>query len=165
MTTTDARKQVASACVLLGCLSSGLGALLSVIFTLAGGPAWDDWILDSRGVQTEARGVRAARPTRGNIDPRGEVSLRIEFDTPDGATRSGSVILLGAVALAAERGTPVFVEYDPLDPTRHRAVGGRASLFGLWVILPAGCVPLGIGLAALGLLLRAKSPKLEPGRV
>lgn len=165
MRTLDPGRQLASLCTLLGVLCVGLGALLTVVFTLAGGPVWDDWILDSRGVKAQAKGVQAARPSRGSVDPRGNVSLRVEFTTPDGARHTGSVTVLGAEALASVRGAPVTIEYDPQQPSRHRALGRSASLFGLWVVVPLGCIPLGFVFVVLGFVVRAKlRPVALPAR-
>src|ERR1700722_15553898 len=40
---------------LFGGMWGGVGLVLTVVFTLAGGPVWNDWILDSRGVRADAR--------------------------------------------------------------------------------------------------------------
>lgn len=63
------------------------------------------------------------------------------------------------------RCAPVTIEYDPQQPARHRALGRRASLFGPWVVVPLGCIPLGFVFLVLGFVVRAKlRPVALPAR-
>jgi hypothetical protein len=47
---SGARGWGASFLIVFGGIWAAVGLVLTVVFTLTGGPVWNDWILDRRGV-------------------------------------------------------------------------------------------------------------------
>lgn len=108
----------------------------AAMFTLSGGPVWDDWILDDRGVATPAT---LDVSTEGSWKSNGRWVHVYQWRATDrgGAAISGVVHARDAVP------SPASVEYDPERPSRSRLAGGRASWHGPWVFVPLGAGVLG----------------------
>ncbi|MCA9665335.1 MAG: hypothetical protein KC503_07095 [Myxococcales bacterium] len=133
----------------------GIAVTCTTVFTLVGGPIWDDWILDARGVKTTARAYRVEL-TSMRHNRRTYRRIHARFKDPSGKQHHVSYITLKQREISAGKNHGVFaVEYDPQNPSRNRVRGNTASLFGKWVLLPLG-VALALAIP-LFLLLRARS--------
>jgi hypothetical protein len=150
---SGARGWGASFLILFGGIWAFVGLVMTMVFTLAGGPVWNDWILDSRCVRTDARPVDVqATSSRRNRSTVYQIDFR--FVDLAGQDRTGSVGTTDAALIAAARkGSHIAVEYDPEDPTRSRLVGGSASFFGALVIMPMLFFVIGGALLVAGLAI------------
>ncbi len=122
-----------------------VGFVLVVVFTLVGGPIWDDWAIDERGVRTEAQplGVQSTHSTR-NYQPVFAICYRFV----DGAGKEHEATSKTAnpqLIARARNQEPIHVEYDPLSPTRRvRLAGETASFFGKLILMPMGFALVGL---------------------
>jgi Protein of unknown function (DUF3592) len=142
---------------LFGGIWGGVGLVLAVVFTVAGGPVWNDWILDSRGVRADARPFDVqATSTRRNRSTVYEIDFR--FADLAGRDFTGSAGTTNpSVIASARKGSHLPIEYDPVDPTRSRLVGESASVFGAFVFLPLGFFVIGAGIFVAGLVSARRS--------
>lgn len=116
----------------------GIALLTAGVFTVVGGPIWDDWILDRRGKPATGTPY-AVEGTSSRVNGKSLMRVRIRYRDGTGETRESSFTTTDGAELArARRRQPVQIEYDPEAPSRSRVQGHRASYFGAWVFLPAG---------------------------
>jgi hypothetical protein len=136
--------------LLFGGIWGLVGTVLTVVFSLVGGPLWDDVILDRRAVVAEAVPT-VVEPTRTQVN--GGLVYRIGYTFTDGAgnPRTGSAGTTRIDLIADARGhAPLAIEYDPQAPARSRLRGGRASVIGLLILLRLGFAVVGGLLFVLG---------------
>jgi hypothetical protein len=138
--------------LLFGGISSFVGAVLMVVFTLVGGPVWDDWVLDERAlvVDAEAISVRGTASTRGNWERIHVVRFRF-VDLEGMAHEVEAPTTDQAIIERARQRETVAIEYDPRAPARRaRLAGETASRFKEGILVPAGFVVVGLVLVLLG---------------
>jgi hypothetical protein len=145
--------------LLFGAIASFVGALLTVVLSLVGGPVWDDWILDERAVEVDAQalGVRGTSSTRGNWE---RIHLiRFRFVDLEGVPHEAEGPTTDqAVIEKARMLEEVAIEYDPRAPAR----GGRDDLDHLRSS-PAGAKHRGANhRGGLSRLIAALSPVPAP---
>jgi hypothetical protein len=138
--------------LLFGGISSLVGAILVVVFTVVGGPVWDDWILDERALTVDAQtvGVRGTASTRGNWE-RIHV-VRFRFVDLEGMTHEAEAPTTdNDVIDRARQQKTVTIEYDPRAPAkRARLAGETASRFTEGILVPVGFFVVGLVLVSLG---------------
>jgi len=128
-----------------------IGCIMSVAFSLTGGPYWNDLILDRSGVTTEAVPT-AVEPTGIRVNNRRVFRVHYTFADTAGTTRAGSAgTTSGGVVSQARHHTPLEIEYDPRSPERSRLRGESASAIGPFVLIPVCFGAIGIALFAFGL--------------
>lgn len=121
------------------------GTIISVVFTLVGGPVWDDWILDSRGVAVLSLPSRIDA-TSSRVNKARVYEATVTF--PDRGTLR-QVSVRSHKINPGQVGQPLPIEYDPESYTRCRLQGGQSSFFGNFVLIPFSLALLG-GVFALG---------------
>jgi len=138
--------------LLFGGIWGFVGTVMTVVFTLAGGPVWDDWILDSRGVPADALPFEV-HATNSRVNGRYVHEIQFRFTDGAGQPHTGHAGTTDARLIAsARKATPMAVEYDPRDPERVRLAGGSASFFGKLGLMPLGFAAVGGALFLRGLL-------------
>jgi hypothetical protein len=145
--------------LLFGGIWTFVGTLISTVFTIAGGPVWDDTLLDRRGVATQAELI-SVEQTNTSVNRRRVFRLHFSFTDEDGATHTGSVGTTdGRMISQATPGASLPIQYDPHAATRVRVAGARASLFGWFVLFPLAFAVVGLTVAGEGLrqALRVRS--------
>jgi hypothetical protein len=144
-------------CLILGGTFSGVGALLCTLFTIIGGPVWDDWILDARGALVDAKATRVPEVGRrqGRKGTRW-ATIEVAFTDRGGRVEHADLRVPTGMLGRARSGEPIQIEYDPESPERARARGHRASLFGAFVALPAAFMLAGLPVLLFGLRLVAR---------
>ncbi len=128
-----------------------VGTLITTVFTAAGGPVWNDIILDRRGVTAQATPLGVER-TGSHVN--GAYVHRISFRFTDGAgaAQTGSAGTTDWPTIArAQAGEPLAIEYDPRAPALARVTGGRASFFGWFVLFPLAFALVGAAIVRAGL--------------
>jgi hypothetical protein len=138
--------------LLFGAISSSVGALLAVVFTLVGGPIWDDWILDERAVEVDAQAlsVRGTSSTRGNWE---RIHLiRFRFVDLEGVPHEAEGPTTDqAVIEKARMLEEVAIEYDPRAPAKRvRLAGETASRFGSGIFVPVVFFVVGLVIVLFG---------------
>jgi hypothetical protein len=122
--------------LLFGGIWAFVGLTISVVFTVGGGPFWNDLTLDQRGTRVMATPVGVS-PTGSRVNGRQVFRIEYEFADAAGARRSGSGGTTDGWWIArAEQRQPLEVEYDPTRPALSRLRGQKASFFGLFVLFP-----------------------------
>lgn len=138
--------------MLFGGIWGFVGIVITVVFTAAGGPVWNDWILNDRGVRADARPFDV-HATQNRVNRRYVYEIDFRFTDPGGAEHTGHAGTTDPVLIAsARKGTKMAVEYDPRSPDRVRLAGGSASFFGLFALLPLSFAVVGGALFLRGLL-------------
>ena len=128
-----------------------VGTVITIAFTVGGGPVWNDLVLDRRGLATDATPT-AIEPTGSRVNGRTVFRIAYTFTDRDGVARTGSTGTTNDRLLAsAERRERLPVEYDPQAPLLSRVAGERASFFGWFILLPLGFAVVGAVIAARGL--------------
>jgi hypothetical protein len=128
-----------------------VGTLITTAFTAAGGPVWNDVILDRRGVQTQATPL-GVEMTGSHVNGRYVQRIRFRFTDGSGAEQTGSAGTTDWPTIArAQSGAPLAIEYDPRAPALARLTGGRASFFGWFVLLPLAFALVGAAIVRAGL--------------
>jgi len=136
--------------MLFGAIWGLVGTIVTIAFTVTGGPFWDDLILDRRGVGAQAIPT-SVEPTGIRINHRRVFRIHYTFADTSGATRAGAAgTTSGGVISQARHQTPLAIEYDPRMPERSRLRGERASVIGLFVLIPLAFGSIGGVLFALG---------------
>lgn len=140
--------------LLFGGIWALVGTLVGGAFIAAGGGPWNDWLLDSRGVTSDATLV-TARATNARVNGLTRYDLTLRAEATELHVSTTDLELLDA----AKAGAPVRVQWDPVDPSRARLEGERASFFGLFILLPGFFAVTGwaLVLGALSRLLRLRS--------
>ena len=129
--------------MLFGGIWAAVGVLVTAIFIQLGGPPWDDWILNSSGVEAAAEPTGVA-PTAARLNGRRLTEIRFLFSDGRGQRLEGAARTARAELIARARDhRPLLIQYDPRRPARHRLSGERASLFGAVVFLPAAFAAVG----------------------
>jgi hypothetical protein len=138
--------------LLFGGISAFVGALLTVVFTVVGGPIWDDWILDERGIAADAQavGVRGTASTRGRWERIHMVRFR--FVDLGGVPREAEGPTTDQALIQRARiQDEVAIEYDPRAPAeRARLAGESASRFNDGILVSVGFLGVGLVLLSLG---------------
>jgi hypothetical protein len=138
--------------LLFGGIWGLVGTVIAVVFTLAGGPVWDDWILDRRGVPADAQPFDV-HATNSRVNHRTVQEIQFRFTDRAGQAHTGHTGTTDPRLIAsARKATPMTVQYDPQDPARVRLAGGSASFFGMLVLLPLAFAAVGGGLFLRSLL-------------
>lgn len=135
-----------------------VGTVITIAFTIGGGPVWNDLVLDRRGLAADATPT-ALEPTGSRINGRAVVRIVYTFTDKDGVARSGSSGTTNDVLLAsASQRERLPIEYDPQAPQLSRVVGERASFFGWFILMPLGFAVVGAIVASRGVrrLLRVR---------
>jgi hypothetical protein len=137
--------------MLFGGIWGLVGTLVTIVFTVTGGPFWNDLILDRRGVSTQAVPT-SVEPTGIRINHRRVFRVHYTFADAAGVARTGAAgTTSGGVISQARQQTPLAIEYDPRTPERSRLRGESASAIGLLVLIPLAFGSIGAVLFALGL--------------
>jgi hypothetical protein len=138
--------------LLFGGIWGLVGVVLTVVFTVVGGPFWNDRILDDRGVRTDAHPFEV-HPTNTRINRRTVQEIQLRFTDRAGQEHVGHVGSTSpSVIASARKGEPIAIDYDPQDPELIRVAGGSASVFGMLVLMPLGFAAVGAVLFVIGLL-------------
>jgi hypothetical protein len=133
--------------LLFGGIWLTVGGIVTVVFTVVGGPFWNDIALDRHGVKANAiMGTMEATNTRVNRQRVHRVHY--VFTDRDGVERHG----VGQTTEPWRFYAPRFqIEYDPGRPGLSRISGERSSVFGLLVLFPFGFAAVGAFVFALGM--------------
>jgi len=124
------------------------GGLIAGVFVAVGGPPWIDRALDQRGVVARAE-VQSATPTSSRINGTRVVELSLAFRDREGNPQHAVTSTHDRLTIAAaEGGRAVDIEYDPDRPSLVRVVGGTASIFGWFTLMPLGFA--GVGAVVFG---------------
>jgi len=134
--------------LLFGAIWMFVNSFISVIFTVTGGPFWDDVLLDRRGVTARAA-TGTTEPTSSWVN-HGRVHLvHYTFTDATGVQRAGSGRTTDPAAFYGMPG--IEIDYDPRSPDRSRVHGGSASLMGGFILVPFAFFVLGSIVLAFGL--------------
>lgn len=137
--------------IVLGMLAGVGGLIASALLMINGGPIWDDWILDARGVRTRAAvTLREATYVRQR-PPR---HWTIAWSAQAGAGGE----LRGTTYTTDDTSERIEVEYDPELPARSRVVGQSANRSPEVLRVALAVTALGLPLFALG-VARARRRK------
>jgi hypothetical protein len=122
--------------LLFGGIWAFVGLMISTVFTVGGGPFWDDLALDQRGVAAVAIPA-AVSPTGSRVNRRPVFRIEYGFTDASGALRRGSCRTTDYELIQrAAQMQPLDIEYDPTRPALSRVRGQKASFFGLFVLFP-----------------------------
>jgi hypothetical protein len=135
--------------LLFGGIWAFVGLVLCCVFTLVGGPVWDDVLLDQHGVRAMVTPLRSVR-TSSRVNRAWVYEVSWRATDASAAPREGTVRTLG------DRRSPFEIEYDPDRPELAREVGGRASFFGWFVLIPFAAFVVGSCLVMIGTVVRAR---------
>jgi hypothetical protein len=136
--------------LLFGGIWGLIGTILAIVLSLAGGPFWNDLILDRRGVAAEGR-LTSVEPTSMQVSGGSIYRIGYTFTDAAGNPRAGSTgTTHPETIVGAGRQALLAIEYDPQAPARSRLRGERASVIGLFGLLPLGFAVVGGLLFALG---------------
>jgi hypothetical protein len=136
--------------LMFGGIWAFVGLLISVVVTAAGGPFWDDFALDRRGVAAVATPAGVG-PTSWHVNGRTVFHIDYDFVDASGATRAGSSGTTDLRLIArAEQRQPLEIEYDPARPALSRIRGQKASFFGLFVLFPFAFFVVGAAILTSG---------------
>jgi hypothetical protein len=136
--------------LLFGAIWAVVDLAVVIGLSAATGPAWNDLILDRRGVAAEAS-VTSVAPTSARVNGRSVYRVGYTFTDAAGLARTTSSLTTASALIGAARGTPVAIAYDPQSPSRARLDGERASLVGLFILIPVGLALVGGIIFLLGL--------------
>ena len=142
----------ATTCFLLlfGGIWAFVDAAVVIGLSLAGGPYWNDLILDRRGVVGQGALTSVERT---NTRVNGHALYRVAYTFADraGTVRATSSLTERHGLTGAPPSTPLAIEYDPERPMRARLEGERASMIGGFILIPIGLALAGGVLFGLGL--------------
>jgi hypothetical protein len=144
--------------LLFGGIWGMVGIAVTIIFSVAGGPVWNDIVLDRRGRPAQASPTAVER-TSAHVNGRAIYRIAYTFTDGTGAPQASDAGTTDGYRIArATRRQPLAIDYDPAKPSRSRLAGESASLFGWFVLLPLGFAVVGAAIAMLGLrrMLRAR---------
>jgi hypothetical protein len=133
--------------ILFGGIWLTVGGIVTVVFTVAGGPFWNDITLDRHGVKADAI-LGSVEATNTRVNRRRVHRLHYVFTDRDGVERHGVAQTTEPSGFYAPR---FQIEYDPARPEVSRISGERASVFGLFVLFPLGFAGVGASVFALGM--------------
>jgi len=124
-----------------------VGGIVAIVFTIAGGPFWNDIALDRHGVKADAiKGTMEATGSR--VNGRRVHRVLFTFTDRDGVERHGMAQTTEPWRFYAPR---FQIEYDPGRPELSRIIGEKSSVFGLYVLFPLGFAAVGAFVFALGM--------------
>lgn len=130
--------------LLFGGIWAFVGVTITVVFTVAGGPLWNDVILSRRGKTAQAMPTSVDR-TGASVNGRPVFRISYDFFDEGGQPREATADTSDPAVLArAERRERLSVDYDPLSPSRSRLAGGSASLFGWFTLMPVAFAIVGL---------------------
>ena len=135
-------------------LFGGIWAVVDVAvvigLSVAGGPFWNDLILDRRGVAVVAT-IDSVERTHTRVNGRYVNRVACTFSDAAGTRRATSALTTSFAVVGAPPATPIAIEYDPQSPARARLQGERASMVGGFIFIPLGMGLAGIVLFAMGM--------------
>jgi hypothetical protein len=133
--------------LLFGGIWLTVGGIISIVFTVTGGPFWNDVVLDRRGVRAEAT-LGTMEATSSYINRRRVHRVLYVFTDRNGVEQHG----VGQTTEPWRFYAPnLTIEYDPQRPQVSRISGERSSVFGLFVLLPVGFAAVGAIVFGLGM--------------
>ena len=133
--------------LLFGGIWMTVGGIISIVFAVAGGPFWDDMLLDRRGVTAKAT-TGLLEPTNSWVNHRQVHRVHYTFTDATGVERAG----VGQTTDPASFYAPsLSIDYDPRSPARTRLGGGSASFFGLFILFPLAFAVVGAIVFSFGL--------------
>jgi len=126
------------------------GIILTTVFSLVGGPPWDDWLLDRRAVRADARPLEVgyANARRNGVRVQ---TIRFRFLDDRGVEREAEQATTDRALIARARaGETLPIELDPTRPSRVRIAGERVSFFGAFTLIPIAFGLVGLGCVGAG---------------
>lgn len=145
--------------LLLGAIFSLVGWGLTLGFVFGGGPFWEDWILDSRGVPATAM-PDEAHATNSSVNRSRVWAVSFHFTDADGVPHSGTIRTTDmGVRNAAQEGKTFPIHYVPGNVRLVRADGTKRSVFGFFALIPFLFAAIGTGVlvaTARGVLRRRR---------
>jgi hypothetical protein len=133
--------------LLFGGIWMTVGGILTIVFTVVGGPFWNDIVLDRHGVRASAT-MGTIEETGSRVNRRRVHSVHYVFTDRDGVEHHG----VGHTTEPWRFYAPnLQIEYDPRRPELSRISGERASVFGLYGLLPMGFAAVGAIVFGLGM--------------
>lgn len=137
--------------VILGGILSLNGVSIALVFTLIGGPFWNDSLLDDRGVERRVTPTHV-EPTGSRVNNERVYEIHYIYTAADGSTQSGVVSSRNDSTLEAARAKDALtIEYDPERPAVSRIKGESASVFGLFTLIPVATALIGLAILLSGL--------------
>jgi hypothetical protein len=137
--------------MLFGGIWAFVGVTITIVFTVAGGPLWNDLILSHRAKTAEAMPT-SVDGTGSSVNGRRVFRVSYDFFDERGQPREGSADTTDPILLArAERRERLSIDYDPLSPQRSRLTGGSASFFGWFTLMPLAFAVVGLLVLRAGL--------------
>ena len=133
--------------LLFGGIWLTVGGVVAIVFTVVGGPFWNDIVLDRHGVKADAI-MRTMEDTRSRVNGRRVHRVLFTFTDRDGVERHGMAQTTEPWRFYAPR---FQIEYDPGLPELSRISGERSSVFGLFVLFPFGFAAVGAIVFGLGM--------------
>ncbi|HEX3904248.1 MAG TPA: DUF3592 domain-containing protein [Polyangia bacterium] len=145
--------------LLFGGIWAFVDAAVVIGLSLAGGPYWNDLILDRRGVAAEGA-LASVQRTSTRVNGHSLYRVAYTFTDAAGTARETSSLTEQYALVTAPPSTPLAIEYDPELPTRTRLRGERASMIGGFILIPVGLALAGGLLFALGLRRAARTRQI-----
>jgi hypothetical protein len=136
--------------LLFGGIWAVVGLVVAIGLSAAGGPFWNDLILDRRGVAVVAT-IDSVERTHTRVNDRYVNRVACTFSDAAGTRQTTSALTTSFAVLGAPPATPIAIEYDPQSPARARISGERASILGGYIFIPFGMGLAGIVLFAIGI--------------
>ncbi len=136
---------------LVGSIFAVIGWGLTAVFIFVGGPFWEDFALDAKGVAAVAV-VDEVRETSTSVNRSRVHDIRAHYPDAEGIPHSATIRTADwQVVGAAREGRPIPIHYLPGSPQIVRADGTKRSIFGLFALFPLLFAILGTALLAGGL--------------
>jgi hypothetical protein len=137
--------------LLFGAIWTLVGGGVTTVFTIAGGPLWNDLILDRRAEHAEAMPT-SVDGTGSSVNGRRVFRVSYSFFDQAGQPQESHADTTDAMLLArAQRRERLPIDYDPRAPALSRLTGGQASFFGWFTLLPLGFAVAGLLILRAGL--------------
>lgn len=113
-----------------------VGGGIFAAFSAAGGPVWEDWILDLKGKPVLATPFDI-RSTGSSVNRQRVQEIRFRFfDDTGREVESGSGTTDRSLLERARMHAQLPVHFDPGKPERARIDGTRISFFGFFTLIP-----------------------------
>lgn len=133
--------------LLFGGIWLTVGGIITIVFTVVGGPFWNDIVLDRHGVKVNAI-LGTIEETSSRVNRRPVHRVHYVFTDRDGVERHG----VGQTTEPWRFYAPdLQIEYDPGRPELSRISGERSSVFGLFGLFPMGFAVVGAIVFGLGM--------------
>jgi hypothetical protein len=133
--------------LLFGGIWLTVGGIITIVFTVAGGPFWNDILLDRHGVKADAI-MGTMEATNSRINKRQVHRVLFTFTDLHGVERHRMAQTTEPWRFYAPR---LQIEYDPERPQLSRISGERSSVFGLFALMPMGFAVVGALVFGLGM--------------